>query len=66
MLDELLQEHADTIVEQIVLLRQHVRTIFNECDTFALALDHLAIFRLDGWADLKDGFGRASRPIKAG
>lgn len=58
ILDELLQEHADTIVEQIVLFRQHVRTIFNECDTFALALDHLAVLILDGWADLNDGLGK--------
>jgi hypothetical protein len=40
------------------LFRQQVRTIFNECDTFALALDDLAILRLDGWADLNDGFGK--------
>lgn len=56
ILDELLQEHADTIVEQIVLFRQQVRTIFNDCDTFALALDNLALLMLDGWADLANGF----------
>ena len=58
ILDELLQEHADTIVEQIVLFRQQLRTMFNECDTFALALDHLAVLILDGWADVADGFGK--------
>jgi transposase-like protein len=58
ILDELLQEHADTIVEQIVLFRQQLRTIFNECDTFALALDHLAVLILDGWTDLADEFGK--------
>jgi hypothetical protein len=58
ILDELLHEHADTIVEQIVLFRQQLRTIFNDCDTFALALAHLAVLRLDGWADLSDGFGK--------
>ena len=59
ILDELLQEHADTIVEHIVLFRQHVRTIFNDCDTFALALDHLAVLILDGWADLNNGLSKA-------
>jgi hypothetical protein len=58
ILDELLQEHADTIVEQIVLFRQQVRTIFHECETFALALDHLAVLILDGWANLADEFGK--------
>lgn len=58
ILDELLQEHADTIVEQIVQFRQQVRVIFNECDTFALALDHLAVLILDGWADVADEFGK--------
>lgn len=58
ILDELLQAHADTIVEYIVLFRQQLRTIFNDCDTFALALDHLALLRLDGWADLSAGFAK--------
>jgi hypothetical protein len=58
ILDELLQEHAETLVEQIVLFRQQVRTIFNDCDTFALALDHLAVLILDGWADVANEFGK--------
>ena len=58
ILDELLQEHADTVVEQIVLFRQQVRVIFNECDTFAEAVEHLAILILDGWADLSSHFGK--------
>ena len=58
ILDELLQTHAETIVEHIVLFRQQLRTIFNDCNTFALALDHLALLRLDGWADLNERFGK--------
>jgi len=58
ILDELLQEHADTIVEQIVLFRQQLRTIFNESNSFSLALDNLAVLMLDGWADLSESFGK--------
>ncbi len=58
ILDELLQEHADTVVEQIVLFRQQIRVIFNECDTFAEAVDNLAVLILDGWADLSTHFAK--------
>jgi Transposase len=58
ILDELLQEHANTVVEQIVLFRQQIRVIFNECDTFAEAVEHLAVLILDGWADLSSHFGK--------
>ncbi len=58
ILDELLQEHADTVVEQIVLFRQQIRVIFNECDTFAEAVENLAVLILDGWADLSAHFGK--------
>lgn len=58
ILDELLQEHTGTIVEQIVLFRQQVRVIFNECDTFMEALENLAVLILDGWADLSAHFGK--------
>lgn len=58
ILDELLDEHADTLVEYIVLFRQQLRTIFNESDTFAVALENLAVLILDGWADLSDAFGK--------
>src|SRR5512138_2441839 len=34
-LDELVREQADTIVEQIVVFRQHLRAMFNESETFA-------------------------------
>lgn len=58
ILDELLQEHADTVVEQIVLFRQQIRVIFNESDTFAEAVENLAVLILDGWADLSAHFGK--------
>lgn len=58
LLDELLQEHTDTIVEQIVIFRHHLRTIFNESDTFSVALEHLATLMLDGWADVSTTFGK--------
>jgi transposase len=55
-LAELLTAHADTIVEQIVVFRQQVRTIFNDCPSFAVAQEHLAVLILDGWADLGTAF----------
>lgn len=58
ILDELLLEHADTVVEQIVLFRQQIRVIFNECDTFAEAVESLAVLILDGWADLSTHFAK--------
>jgi len=58
ILDELLREHADTVVEQIVLFRQQIRVIFNEVDTFAEAIEHLAVLILDGWADLSTHFDK--------
>jgi hypothetical protein len=58
ILDELLQEHADTVVEQIVLFRQQIQVIFNDCDTFAEAVENLAVLILDGWADLSSHFGK--------
>jgi transposase len=57
-LDELLAEHADTIVEQIVVFRQHLRTMFNESASFATALEHLATLILEGWADVTVAFGK--------
>jgi transposase len=58
MLDELLEEHTDTIVEQIMVFRQHLRTMFNESDTFTTAVEHLATLILDGWADVSATFGK--------
>jgi transposase len=60
-LDELLAEHADTIVEQIVVFRQHLRSMFNESESFGSALEHLATLILDGWADVADAFGKVMR-----
>jgi Transposase len=58
ILDELLDEHADTIVEQIVLFRQQLRTILKESNSFSIALENLAVLILDGWADLSETFGK--------
>lgn len=58
ILDELLDEHADTIVAHIVLFRQQVRTIFNDSDTFSVAQENLAVLILDGWDVLSDAFGK--------
>jgi hypothetical protein len=57
-LDELVSEHAETIVEQIVLFRQQLRTIFNDCDTFAEAVEYLAVMLLDGWGEVSKPFGK--------
>jgi hypothetical protein len=35
-----------------VIFRQHLRTMFNESDSFTVALEHLATLILDGWADV--------------
>lgn len=57
-LEELLQAHKDTIVEQIVVFRQHLRTMFNESESFTRAVEHLATLILDGWADVSATFGK--------
>jgi hypothetical protein len=58
MLDELLEEHTDTIVEQIVVFRQHLRTMFNESETFTAAIEQLSRLILDGWADVSTSFAK--------
>jgi transposase len=58
VLDELLEEHTDTIVEQIVVFRQHLRTMFNESETFTAAIEHLSTLILDGWADVSTTFAK--------
>lgn len=65
ILDELLDEHSDTLVEHIVLFRQQIRTIFNESDTFSTALEHLAILILDGWDELSPAFGKVLSFLQA-
>jgi len=58
ILNELVSEHADTIVEQIVEFRQQLRTIFNACETFAEAVEYLSVMLLDGWAEVSPQFGK--------
>ena len=58
LLNELVTEHAGTIVEQIVEFRHQLRTIFNACDTFAEAVEYLSVMLLDGWAEVSPQFGK--------
>jgi len=58
VLDELLVEHADTIVEQIVLFRQCLRGVLHESETFQQAVDRFAALILEGWRDVSDAFGK--------
>lgn len=57
-LDELLREHADTIVEHIVVFRGCLRDIFNESQSFLEAVERVACLILEGWADVSDAFGK--------
>jgi len=58
VLDDLLREHCDTIVEQIVVFRWHLRDIFNASASFAEAVEKLAFLILEGWADVSIAFGK--------
>ena len=58
MLDQLLQEHRDTLIEQIVVFRWYLRDMFNESASFSEALEKLAGLLLDGWADLSSALGK--------
>jgi transposase len=58
VLDELLREHCDTIVEQIVVFRWYLRDIFNASTSFAEAVEKLAFLILEGWADVSGAFGK--------
>lgn len=58
VLDALLQTHQDTIVEQIVVFRWHLRDIFNASASFAEAVEKLAFLILEGWADVSDAFAK--------
>jgi hypothetical protein len=58
VLDELLREHCDTIVEQIVVFRWYLRDIFNASTSFAEAVEKLAFLILEGWADVSSVFGK--------
>jgi hypothetical protein len=58
VLDELLESHHDTIVEQIVIFRWYLRDLFNHSASFSEALEKLAFLVLEGWADLSTRFGK--------
>ena len=58
VLDDLLREHCDTIVEQIVVFRWYLRDIFNASTSFAEAVEKLAFLILEGWADVSSAFGK--------
>jgi transposase len=56
LLQELLNEHADTLVEHIVIFRHCLRDVFNESESFQQAVDHLALLRVEGWSELAEAF----------
>ena len=58
VLDELLLEHADTLVEQIVLFRQCLRGVFHESETFQQATERFAALVLEGWRDVSETFSK--------
>jgi len=58
VLDDLLREHCDTIVEQIVVFRWYLRDIFNASTSFAEAVEKLTFLILEGWADISSAFGK--------
>jgi len=58
ILDELLQEHADTIVEYIVTLRRCVRDVFNASESFLEAVERVACLVVEGWSDVSAAFGK--------
>jgi hypothetical protein len=58
ILDELLQEHADTIVEYIVTLRRCIRDVFNASESFLEAVERVACLMVEGWGDVSDAFGK--------
>ena len=64
-LDALLQTHQDTIVEQIVVFRWHLRDIFNASASFAEAVEKLAFLIIEGWADVSDAFGKVMAFLQA-
>jgi len=58
VLDELLLEHADTLVEQIVLFRQCLRGVLQESETFQQATERFAALILEGWRDVSETFSK--------
>ena len=58
VLDEWLVEHADTLVEHIVLFRQCLRGVLHESETFQQAIERFALLILEGWRDVSEAFGK--------
>jgi len=58
ILDELLCEHADTIVEHIVVFRRCIRDVFNASDTFLEAVERVACLMVEGWGDVSNAFAK--------
>lgn len=58
VLDELLLEHADTLVEEIVLFRQCLRGLLHESETFQPATERFATLILEGWRDVSETFSK--------
>lgn len=58
VLDELVLEHPETIVEQIVLFRQCLRGLLHESETFQQATERFATLILEGWYDVSEAFGK--------
>lgn len=59
LLDQLIEEHRGTIVEQVVIFRWYLRDIFNNSDSYPEALEKVSTLILDGWAEISTGFGKS-------
>ena len=59
LLDQLIEEHSGTIVEQIVVFRWYLRDIFNQSSTYQEALEKLSILIVDGCAETYTGFTKS-------
>ena len=57
-LDELLAKHHDTILQQIVDFRTHIRDIFNDSVSFTDALEKLTFLVVEDWANVSSHFGK--------
>ena len=58
VLDELRVEHADTLVELIVLFRQGLRGVLHESETFQQARERFATLILEGGREVSQAFGK--------
>lgn len=57
-LDQLLEEHKGTVLEQIVVFRWHIHDIFNDSDSYHEAVEKLSFLVIEGWADLSKNFAK--------